>query len=165
MTRYSLLWRVSVAALIMGAFVWRGAVTARADVDPKAAAYINIKDVKWNESKNGASASYLISGDPNKEGSLYVELMRWHAGHNSRPHKHPHDRFITVLEGTWWVGTGTNYDNMNGTTPMGPGTVVTHYGNEYHYDGAKDGDCTLVIVGIGPAGSTPAPGQKAEKKE
>ena len=161
MTKSTFLWRVSVALAIMGAFVWHGVITVKADVDPKVAAYVNIKDVKWNESKNGASASYLISGDPTKEGSLYVELMRWHAHHNSTPHQHPHDRFITVLEGTWWVGTGTNYD-MNTTTPMGPGTVVTHYANQYHYDGAKDADCTLVIVGIGPAGSTQLGGKKKE---
>ena len=33
---------------------------------------------------------------------------------------------------------------------------ITHYGKEIHYDGAKDGDVILQIVGMGPATSTPA---------
>jgi len=41
--------------------------------------------------------------------------------------------------------------------PVPAGSFVTHYGNEIHYDGAKDEDTVLQIVGIGPATSTPAP--------
>ena len=36
------------------------------------------------------------------------------------------------------------------------GSFVTHYGKEIHYDGARDEDCVLQIVGMGPATSTPA---------
>jgi hypothetical protein len=37
-----------------------------------------------------------------------------------------------------------------------PGTFVTHFGKQVHYDGAKDGDAVLEIVGEGPAMATPA---------
>jgi hypothetical protein len=60
-----------------------------------------------------------------------------------------------VLGGTWWVGTGTKYD-PEATLPMGPGTFVTHFGGQVHFDGAKEEDATLLIVGEGPATSTPA---------
>ena len=66
------------------------------------------------------------------------------------PHSHPNDRYITVLSGTWWVGTGANYDPA-GMVPMKTGTYVVHHANEMHYDGAKNEDCTLLIVGMGPA--------------
>jgi hypothetical protein len=33
---------------------------------------------------------------------------------------------------------------------------VVHYGKQIHYDGAKDEECVLQIVGMGPATSTPA---------
>jgi hypothetical protein len=33
---------------------------------------------------------------------------------------------------------------------------VTHFGKQIHYDGAKDGDCVLEIVGMGPAAATQA---------
>ena len=56
----------------------------------------------------------------------------------------------TVLSGTWWVGTGNKYDPANLTVPMKQGTFVTHFGNRVHWDGAKDEDATLLIIGEGP---------------
>jgi quercetin dioxygenase-like cupin family protein len=146
--------RVACVALALTSLVWLGAVRA-GEVDPKAAAILLPDHVKWVESRNGASASAILYGDPAKEG-LYIELMKWHPHHNSMPHSHPHDRVITVLSGTWWIGTGANYD-MNSTVPVKPGSVVTHFANQLHYDGAKDEDCVLEIVGMGPANGAPAP--------
>ena len=42
------------------------------------------------------------------------------------------------------------------TVPMPAGTFVTHFGKQIHYDGAKDEDVYLQIVGMGPGTSTPA---------
>ena len=39
---------------------------------------------------------------------------------------------------------------------MKAGSVVTHFGKQVHYDGAKDEEVVLEIVGMGPATSTPA---------
>jgi hypothetical protein len=48
----------------------------------------------------------VLFGDPSKPG-LYGVMTKWLAGnHFSRPHFHPNDRYITVLSGTWWVGSG-----------------------------------------------------------
>ena len=38
---------------------------------------------------------------------------------------------------------------------MPAGTFVTHYGQQVHFDGAKDEDTVLLIVGEGPATATP----------
>ena len=72
----------------------------------------------------------------------------------SRPHFHPNDRFITVLSGTWWVGTGTKFDPANLTVPMKEGSFVTHFAKGVHWDGAKDEDATLLIIGDGPGTAT-----------
>ena len=83
-------------------------------------------------------------------------MVKWAAGnHFSRPHFHPHDRFITVLKGTWWVGTGTKFD-PDSTVPMPAGSFVVHYARGIHYDGAKDEEAVLLIVGDGPETPTPA---------
>jgi len=95
----------------------------------------------------------VLVGDPSKPG-LYMVLTKWLPGNMSRPHWHPNDRFITVLSGTWWVGTGETFDPAS-TVPMPAGTFVTHFGKQVHYDGAKDGEAVLLIVGEGPATSTP----------
>ena len=39
---------------------------------------------------------------------------------------------------------------------MPAGTFVTHFGKQIHYDGAKDADVILEIVGMGPATATEA---------
>lgn len=118
-----------------------------ADLDPKALTYTLPENIRWN--KGAAQDSAILQGDPSQPG-LYVQLTRWHKGNMSRPHSHPNDRYIMVLSGTWWVGTGPNYEPES-TVPLKAGTYVVHHANELHYDGAKDEDCTLLIVGMGPA--------------
>jgi hypothetical protein len=124
-----------------------------AEPDPAVLSYQLPDDIEWVDSDRGISQAVLV-GDPSKPG-LYVLLAKWHPGHMSRPHFHPNDRFITVLSGTWWLGTGTKYD-PDSTYPVPAGSFVTHYGNEVHYDGAKDEEALLQIVGMGPATSTSA---------
>jgi quercetin dioxygenase-like cupin family protein len=72
----------------------------------------------------------------------------------STPHTHPFDRHVVVVSGTWWVGSGRAFDPA-GTTPLPAGTVVTHFANQPHYDGAKDEPCIIEIVGEGPAPAMP----------
>lgn len=124
-----------------------------AGLDPKAISIRLPADLQWKGSANGVE-SIALAGDASKPG-LYVVLVKWSAHHNSRPHFHPNDRFITVLSGTWWVNTGRNYDPDH-MQPVPAGSFVTHYANEVHYDGAKDGDAILEIVGMGPDTLTPA---------
>ena len=140
-------------AALLPALLFVGSAHA-VELDPKAVVYTLPENIKWVENKAAGNAQAVIAGDPSKPG-LYVVLTKWMAGnHFSRPHFHPNDRFITVIKGTWWVGSGPNFDT-NATVPLGPGTVVTHYGKQVHYDGAKDEDAVLMIVGDGPATATP----------
>ena len=139
-------------ALVTILFAGIGYIKA-ADLDPKA---INIqlpKDIKWVATAGGSEQAVLV-GDPSKPG-LYIVLTKWTPHRNSRPHFHPNDRFITVLKGTWWVNTGAKYD-PDGMKPIPAGSFVTHFGKQIHYDGAKDEETILYIVGMGPATSTPA---------
>ena len=124
-----------------------------ASLNPKAISITLPEKINWVANPSGSETAVLV-GDPSKEG-LYVVLTKWKAHHNSKPHSHPNDRFITVISGTWWVGTGEDYNTEN-LKPVPAGSFVTHYGKEVHYDGAKDGDVILQIVGIGPATASPA---------
>ena len=73
------------------------------------------------------------------------------AGHISIPTT----AYIVVLQGTWWVGSGPKFDPAN-TTPMPAGSFVTHFGKQVHWDGAKDEEAVLLIMGEGPATATQA---------
>ena len=126
--------------------------SARAELDPKAVIFKLPDQIEWKGT--GGNRSAVLAGDPNGTG-LYVVMNKWLKGNNfSRPHFHPNDRFITVLQGTWWVGSGKKFDPANNTVPMPAGSFVTHYGGQVHWDGAKEEDALLLIVGMGPATNT-----------
>ena len=116
--------------------------------DPSAATIMLPDQIPWRD--HGAFRLANLSGDPDKRG-LFVQMLALPKGNNfSRPHVHPGPLFTAVLSGTWWVGTGTKFDPDNLAVPMKPGTFVTHFGNRVHWDGAKDEDVTLLIIGEGP---------------
>lgn len=144
--------RVMMAALALAVASAGG---AGADpLNPKALDFKLPDQVPWKRNAAGTTETAVIYGDPEKPG-LYAVLTKWLPGNMSRPHWHPNDRVITVIKGTWWVGTGEKFD-PDSTVAMPAGSVVTHFGKEVHYDGAKDGETVLMIVGEGPATSTPA---------
>jgi quercetin dioxygenase-like cupin family protein len=136
-------------------FILSSGLARAMELNPAAASFKIPDQIPWSPPTPAGNQSAVLAGDPSKEG-LYVQMVKWLAGnHFSHPHFHPHDRFITVLKGTWWVGTGTKFD-PDGTVPMPAGTFVSHYGQQVHFDGAKAEDAVLLIVGEGPATATPA---------
>jgi hypothetical protein len=82
-------------------------------LNPAAVTYKLPDQIEWKAASEyqGLRAA-VLAGDPSKPG-LYVVMAKWLAGnHFSHPHFHPHDRFITVLKGTWWVGSGKKFDTQ-----------------------------------------------------
>jgi hypothetical protein len=121
------------------------------DLDPAAIAYTLPDKIEWKQTSPGTQQA-ILAGDPSKPGP-YVAMNKWLPSNMSWPHFHPNDRFILVLKGTWWMGTGATFDPA-GTVPVPAGTFVTHFGKKVHYDGAKDEEVVLLITGDGPATST-----------
>jgi hypothetical protein len=126
---------------------------AKADLNPAALVYKLPDQIEWKDTPLGAKQA-VLRGDPSKPGP-YIVLIKWGPHQMSRPHFHPNDRFITVLSGTWWVGTGSKFDPES-TVPMPAGSFVTHFAKQVHYDGSKDAEAVIEIVGEGPATATPA---------
>jgi len=108
-------------------------------------------DMKFNPSKLVPGVSQaVISGDPSKPGEVYVVRNRFSPNTFSPPHYHPETRYITVLKGTWWVGTGPKFDK-DATTPVPAGSFVVDHPNQIHWDGAKDEEAVVQIMGVGPS--------------
>jgi hypothetical protein len=126
---------------------------AKADLNPAALQYKLPSQIEWKDTSIGAKMA-VMHGDPDKPGP-YIVLIKWGSHQMSRPHFHPNDRFITVISGTWWVGTGSKFDPET-TVPMPAGSFVTHFAKQVHYDGSRDGEAIIEIVGEGPATATPA---------
>lgn len=97
----------------------------------------------------------VVVGDPSKPG-IYVVRNTFAPGRGSRPHFHSQDRYVTVIKGTWWVALGPDADVYDPAkmVPMKAGSFVLHPAGGHHYDGAKDEEAVVQIMGMGPVTTT-----------
>jgi quercetin dioxygenase-like cupin family protein len=111
------------------------------------------EDFRW--SSGAAMESIVVLGDPSKPG-LYVLRNRFPPGVMSRPHFHNQDRYVTVIKGTWWTASGPSADvfDPSKTVPLKPGSFMFHPAGGHHYDGAKDEEVIVQIIGMGPVTTT-----------
>lgn len=123
----------------------------QAEVDPRSILLTLPDHVDW---KGDKVKSAVLYGDPKKEGSLYVMLLRWPANFSTRPHSHPHDRMITVLQGTLWIGAGTRF-RPETNTPVKPNGFFVDLADQPHYEITKDDGALIEIVGVGPDATVP----------
>jgi len=128
-------------------------IASAAELNPAAVIYKLPDQIPWGPVNAAGAQSAVVVGDPTKPG-FYMVMNRFQPGNFSKPHYHPNDRFITVVKGTWYVGTGNKWDK-DATIGVKAGGTVTHYGKEVHYDGAKDEEVIVLITGQGPATNTP----------
>jgi quercetin dioxygenase-like cupin family protein len=124
---------------------------------PSAASFARITpaEVRWQDIPGGLGAQKaIIAGDPDQPG-LYVVRVRFPPHVMDLPHWHPHVRYVTVLKGTWYAGTGTTFDPQH-AVPLEAGSVMVHPARAPHWDGAAgDEEAIVQIVGEGPGTSTP----------
>ncbi len=138
-----------VLPVLLGLALASVSAVSASDPDPSIMAFKLPDKIQWSPATGRGPQTAILYGDPKKAGEIYIVLTKWPPHTMSRPHFHPNDRYITVLEGTWWVGWGTKYD-PDSTYPMPKGSFVQHFGKKIHYDGDKDGEVILEIVGMGP---------------
>lgn len=95
------------------------------------------------------SGNNRVFGSANQTG-FYITRNRFANNTTSRPHYHTMDRWVTVIKGTWWGGTGKVFRPKE-MKPMPAGSVMYHPAYFIHYDGNQDGGETIVqIQGYGP---------------
>ena len=111
------------------------------------------EQVVWTDKPGFEGVKFAtIAGDPSKPG-IYVIRVKFSPGRMTRPHWHPEDRHVIVISGTWYMGEGDTFDPEK-TVPLKPGSYARHPAKAHHYDGAKDEEVILQIVGYGPSGTT-----------
>ena len=95
------------------------------------------------------SGNNRVFGAANQTG-FYITRNRFANNSTSRPHYHTMDRWVTVIKGTWYGGTGKVFRPKD-MVPMPAGSVMFHPAYFIHYDGNQDGGETIVqIMGYGP---------------
>jgi hypothetical protein len=116
------------------------------DVDRSSRDYRLPDQMQWRDTANGKIAN--LHGDPSRPG-LYAYVLKRGPNSWSTPHFHDNDRFVTVLDGTLWAGTG-KFDAQR-AVPLKPGSFVRDVAGGIHFEGTKDDGATLYVVGIGPS--------------
>jgi quercetin dioxygenase-like cupin family protein len=147
-----------MARYLLGLFSVIGIVTlnsslALGQADARGFVRVTPGQVKWVDDPVGFGVQRAtIQGDPAKPG-IYVIRIRFPRGVMSLPHFHKEDRHAIVLQGTWYTGTGADFQ-PDKTIGLSPGSYMMHPGGERHFDGAKDEDVVLQIIGYGPSETT-----------
>jgi hypothetical protein len=138
-----------VLGLTLGALL-TGWTVASAD---KAIEIFDTNKLAWQDYPGLPGVKFVVLAGNPREAGLYIIRAKFAPGTMSRPHWHPEARYVTVVKGTWWAGTGAKFD-PNSTTPIPTGGFAIHTPREVHYDGAKDEEVIVQIVGMGPSGTT-----------
>ena len=89
----------------------------------------------------------VLSGDPSKEG-LFTIRVKMPDGYKVPPHWHPVDENVTVLQGTFMMGTGEKFD-ADAATALPVGGFGHMPKEKRHYAFAK-GETILQIHSVGP---------------
>lgn len=150
--------RFSFTAFAFGAFVVAGLTVGQSQQAPPAAPTAATPPPPLLHAQNlimmpdGATSSGnnpRVFGAANQTG-FYITRNRFANNSTSRPHYHTMDRWVTVIKGTWYGGTGKVFRPKE-MVPMPAGSVMYHPAYFIHYDGNQDGGETIVqIQGYGP---------------
>jgi quercetin dioxygenase-like cupin family protein len=130
------------------------AVPASAEKDEKGFIRFTPEQVEWKSPLGVGVEVAVLEGDPSKPGGIYVQRVKFPPGTFSAPHYHPEDRFVTVIKGTWYTGTGEDFDPSR-AVPLKPGSFMMHPAKAVHWDGAKDEEVIVQIIGVGPGQTIP----------
>ena len=108
----------------------------------------------------------VIDGDPGKEGAQFTIRIRGTDG-RVPPHWHPADEHLTILQGTFLIGTGEKFDKA-ALHPLPAGSYA-FMPKEMRHFGQLKGDTIVQVHGIGPfkviyVNPADDPAAKASKK-
>jgi quercetin dioxygenase-like cupin family protein len=111
-------------------------------------------ELHWQDVPDGHGVQQAtLLGDPAKPG-IYVIRVKFPPHVMDVPHRHPNARYVTVLEGTWYTGTGDTFD-FSRAVPLKAGSFMLHPAKAAHWDGSGGNETVVVqIMGEGPATTT-----------
>jgi quercetin dioxygenase-like cupin family protein len=108
------------------------------------------KDITWRPASGalpGGVEMAVLQGDPAKEGPFVLRL-KFPDAQRVPPHWHPSDEHVTVIEGTFMLGTGEKFD-VAGTKPLAAGDYAFMPKEMRHFAMTK-GASIVQVQGTGP---------------
>jgi quercetin dioxygenase-like cupin family protein len=95
---------------------------------------MNANDIVWGAGPAHLPAgveAVLLDGNP-KEAVPTTLRLKFPAGYEIPPHLHPTQENVTVISGTFYIGTGDTLDKTKGTA-LEPGGFVAIPAEHHHY--------------------------------
>lgn len=103
----------------------------------------------------------ILAGNPSTPGP-YVIRVKFPPHVMDLPHFHSSDRYVTVLKGMWYAGTGKRFDPSI-AVPTSTGSYMFHPAGGVHWDGSNNSEEVIVqITGVGPVTTTQVDPSAAE---
>jgi len=90
----------------------------------------------------------VLDGTPEKEGAPFVIRLKLASGARVPPHWHPVDEHLTVVSGTFYMGTGEKFDESTATA-LTSGTYAMMPKEVRHF-GWTGVETVVQIHGVGP---------------
>jgi quercetin dioxygenase-like cupin family protein len=136
-------------AAIATAAIAAGFVRPAAAGEPHPHTMLNPSDLKWADVPSlppGASAA-LIEG-PLSEPVPFTIRLRFPANYRIPPHWHPAVERVTVITGTFNMGTGEKFDR-SATMPLRAGSIAIMPAKTPHFAWTES-DTIVQLHGVGP---------------
>ena len=124
-----------------------------AAADDSGVTYTRPGEFVWQDVPFFPEVKYqVIAGNPMEHG-FYVIRSKFPPGVMTRPHHHSRERWITVISGTFYAGNEpvADPDKMIANPP---GTSIHQKAGAIHFDGAKEEEVIVEIMGMGPVTTT-----------
>jgi quercetin dioxygenase-like cupin family protein len=145
------------ALAIVLAGIAQGTLAAQGRLSGPAA--VKLSEIPWPSAKAGGTGTsgvtgietVVLKGDPTKPG-IYVLALRAAPNMTIQAHTHKDDRVATVLQGTWYFGYGSKYDEK-ALTALPAGSTYTEPPNTAHFARTRE-QVVIQIVGYGPSSTT-----------
>lgn len=120
------------------------------DPGPEEHLLYRLGDVEWVDApaslERGAQVA-VLEGNP-AEAGVFTMRIRMPDGFRISPHWHPNVERVTVLSGTFHLGSGDVLDRA-ATTPLGPGSYTSMAPGMRHY-AIAEGETVIQLTSIGP---------------
>lgn len=108
------------------------------------------EDVEWQDgppSLEPGAEFAVLEGDPSAE-EVFTLRLKMPDGYHISPHWHPNVERVTVLSGSFLLGSGADLDR-NAVTVLEPGSYVSLPPETQHY-AIMDGETVIQLTSVGP---------------
>jgi len=90
----------------------------------------------------------VLDGSPEKEGAPFVIRLKLASGTRVPPHWHPVDEHLTIISGTFYMGTGEKFDESTATAlTIGSYAMMPKEVRHFGWTGVET---VVQIHGVGP---------------